>query len=155
MGQSVLAHHVNKTMEDRHTAAFAYQFKHRQLYQVFVKNKGCEDHGADLFKSAKEFAASFKEVMKLEQSSNIFNGDYKAKLDREMQKFNGKIQVGDNVETNSEMTTATRRTGKSTATGKSKKAPSTAFGSPSMNGDDLDDGLERDFDGDAASVMNA
>ena len=66
VGQSVLAHHVNKTMEDRHTAAFGFQFKHRQLYQVFVKNKGCDDHGADLFKSSKEFADAFKEVMKLE-----------------------------------------------------------------------------------------
>lgn len=63
-----------------------------------------------------------------------------------MQKFNGKIQVGDHAETNSEMTTATRRTGKSTATGKSKRAPSTGFGSPSMHGDDLEDGLERDGD---------
>jgi len=89
--QSVLAHHVNKFMEDRHTAAFAYQFKHRQLYQVFLKSKGCDDQSADQFKSSKNFANSFKEVMKLEQSSNIFNGDYKAKLDREMQKFNGKI----------------------------------------------------------------
>jgi len=57
------------------------------------------------------------------------------------------------------MTTATRRTGKSSVVGKSKMAPSTGFGSPSMHGDDLDDGLERDgdFDRDADqnSVMNA
>jgi len=77
-----------------------------------------------------------------------------------MQKFNGKIQVGDHAETNSEMTTATRRTGKSSAINRKsvRGAPSTGFGSPSIGGDDLDDGPgDGDFDGDAdqGSVMNA
>ena len=45
--------------------AFAYQFKHRQLYQIFFK-KGCEDYETDLLKSEKEFAASFKENIKLD-----------------------------------------------------------------------------------------
>jgi hypothetical protein len=67
--------------------------------------------------------------MKVEQTVNKYYQEYKAKLDKEMQKFNGKVVVGEGAETNSEMTSATRQTKKS---GKS----CVRFGSP---GDDLDE----------------
>jgi hypothetical protein len=106
---------------------FGNNFKHRLLYQVMVKG---QQSGDTSFRSAKEFESCYKEIMKAEQSINKYNADYKAKLDREMQKFNGKILVGEGAETNSEMTTATRQTKKS---GKS----AVRFGSPGA--DDLDE----------------
>lgn len=68
--------------------------------------------------------------MALQRSDNKYNPDYRAKLDREMQKFTGKIMVGEGAETNSEMTTATRQTRKSKQSG-------VRFGSPGV--DDLDE----------------
>ena len=92
-------------MEQRNTVYFGNNFKHRILHQVFVRG---QQSGEAQFRSAKDFEASYKEIMKAEQSINKYNADYKAKLDREMQKFNGKILVGEGAETNSEMTTATK-----------------------------------------------
>jgi len=51
--------------------------------------------------------------MKPNISSNKYNAEYLQKLDKEMQKFNGKVLVGDGTETNSEMTTGTKITKKS------------------------------------------
>lgn len=82
-------------------------FRHRNLYNVFVK----QNHTG--FRSAKEFETAFKEVMKPNISSNKYNTEYLQKLDKEMQKFNGKVLVGDGTETNSEMTTGTKITKKS------------------------------------------
>lgn len=95
---------------------------------MFVKN----NH--DGFKSAIEFAENFKEVMKPNISTNKYHEEYKLKLDKEMQKFNGKTILGDNTETNSEMTTAT---GKTKASKKSSQKANSRAGSPGV--DDLDD----------------
>ena len=57
--------------------------------------------------------------MKPELTSSKFYADYQVKMEREMQKFNGKIQVGEGTETNSEVTTITKKTGKSSGAGKS------------------------------------
>lgn len=67
-----------------------------------------QQSGDNNFRSARDFEAAYKEVMALQRSDNKYNPDYRAKLDREMQKFTGKIMVGEGAETNSEMTTATR-----------------------------------------------
>lgn len=56
--------------------------------------------------------------MKPEQSTNKYNPEYSSKLEKEMQKFNGKIIFAEGAETNSEMTSATKITRKSSATGK-------------------------------------
>ena len=87
-----------------------------------------QQSGETTFRSAKDFEASYKEIMKAEQSINKYNADYKAKLEKEMQKFNGKILVPEGAETNSEMTNATRQTKKSRQSG-------VRFGSPGV--DDL------------------
>lgn len=60
--------------------------------------------------------------MKPNISSNKYNAEYLQKLDKEMQKFNGKVLVGDGTETNSEMTTGTKNTKKSSQ-GASKARP--------------------------------
>jgi hypothetical protein len=125
--QSVLASFINQKMEQRNTVYFCNNFKHRILYQVFVRG---QQSGEITFRSAKDFEASYKEIMKAEQSINKYNADYKAKLEKEMQKFNGKILVPEGAETNSEMTNATRQTKKSRQSG-------VRFGSPGV--DDLDE----------------
>ena len=74
---------------------------------MFVRNN------SQGFNSAIEFANNYTEVTKPHISSNKYYPDYMAKLDKEMQKFNGKIVVGEGTETNSEMTSATKLTKKS------------------------------------------
>ena len=125
----MLIHYLNSEREKQHTQWQTNTFKHMMLHKVFVKK------GGDGFKSAVEFANNFKEVMKPNISTNKYHEEYKIKLDREMQKFNGKTVLGDNTETNSQMS---RQTGMTKASGKksSQKAPSRA-GSPGV--DDLED----------------
>jgi hypothetical protein len=93
--QSVLAHYLNSEMEKRHLTYFTNTFKHTNLYKVFVKNN------PEGFKSAREFGENFIEVMKPNISTNKYYEEYKTKLDKEMQKFNGKTILGDATETNS------------------------------------------------------
>ncbi len=102
---------INQKMEQRNQVYFTNNYKHRHLYSVFVRGQLSND-GSN-FRTAKEFEQCFNEVMRPEQSTNKYNADFKIKLEREMQKFNGKRLVGEGVETNSEMTTATRNTRKS------------------------------------------
>jgi len=114
------------------------------LYTVFIKNNS-------QLSSAKEFETSFKEVMKPNLTSNKYNAEYLSKLDREMQKFNGKILVGDGAETNSEMTSATKVTKKSGSQGQKQSARG---GSPGL--DEVDEAAamgggqddDREFDDD-------
>lgn len=88
--------------------------------------------------------------MKPTLSTNKYYKDYKQKLERELQKFNGKVQVGEGAETNSEATTLTKGTKKS---GSQIAASPKRAGSPGY--EDLDEagnlmtGLDRDgaFDG--------
>mmetsp|Transcript_2910 Transcript_2910/g.4499 ORF Transcript_2910/g.4499 Transcript_2910/m.4499 type:complete len:127 (-) Transcript_2910:870-1250(-) len=122
-------------MEQRNYVYFANNYKNRHLYSVFVRGQMSGD-GSN-FRTAKEFEVSFNEVMRPEQSTNKYNADFKIKLEREMQKFNGKILVGEGAETNSEMTTATRNTRKSSQATQRTGAV-TRFGSPS-GGEELDE----------------
>ena len=80
----------------------------------------------DGFTSPASFEQAFLEVMKAEQSTSKYFSEYTSKLEKEMQKFNGKVSVGEEAATNSEMTSATKFTKKSSATGKS----ATRAGSP-------------------------
>jgi len=135
--QSVIATYINQRMETKNSQQFTNAFKHKNLFQVFVKNNTTG------FRSAKEFEAYFVEVMKPELTSNKYNSDYTSKLEKEMGKFNQKL-VGDGTETNSEATSATKLTKKSGSQGDRK--PSQRDGSPGL--DEVDEAAAMDGGGD-------
>ena len=101
---------VNKRLEQRAEVYFTNNFKHRNLYQVFVRQY---NSNSERTMGGEDFANNFKEVMKPTISTNKYYKDYKLKLERELQKFNGKVTVGEGAETNSEATTLTKNTKKS------------------------------------------
>jgi hypothetical protein len=50
-------------MEQRNGVYFCNNFKHRILYQVFVRG---QQSGETTFRSAKDFESGYKEIMKAE-----------------------------------------------------------------------------------------
>ena len=90
-------------MEHANKIYFTKNFIHRCLYAVFGKN--------NVFSNAKEFETGFMQIMRVEQSTNQYNPEYKNKLAIEIDRFNGKVEG--QIDTKSEMTTNTRVTGKS------------------------------------------
>ena len=90
-------------MEDKNRSIFMKAFVSRILYQTFVKNSKGQ------FNEAKQFVNEFKDVMKPHLSSSKFYREFNQKLEKEMQKFIGRL-TGEGTETNSEMTTGTKQT---------------------------------------------
>lgn len=105
--QSVLVTSINERMEKRHRDYFKYYFIFKNLFAQFAKGN---DLGGTNISSPQEFQKIFSDAMMPHISSSSYYHDYNQKIDREMQKFNGKITVPEGAETNSEMTTATRQT---------------------------------------------
>lgn len=72
-------------MESRNRDYYTNIYIHRNLYSVFVRNN------SQSFRSAVEFESHYVEVMKPKISTNKYYTDYMQKIDKEMQKFNGKL----------------------------------------------------------------
>jgi len=73
----VLSNFINQQLEKKHTQYFTNNFKHRNLFNVFVKNNSN-------FQRDSEFDQAFKEVMKPHLQANRFYQEYQLKLEREM-----------------------------------------------------------------------
>lgn len=121
-------------MEDSNNQYFKNNFIHRNMYMQFIKQQGN-------YKSAVHFLELFNEVIKVEQSTNKYHQEYKRKLEIEVQKFSGKISVGEGAETASEMTSATKLT---KVSGKSLKKAQTA-GSKSSSPNKAEDLQDASF----------
>lgn len=106
---------------------FMKLFISRILFQTFCKNSKGQ------YNDAREFVNEFKDVMKPHLSNSKYFREFHQKLEKEMQKFIGKL-TGDGTETNSEMTTATRQT-KGSSTKQSQQL--VRSGSPGI--DELDE----------------
>lgn len=73
-------------MENSNKIYFTKNFIHRKLFAIFVRNQN------SLFKNAKEFEQTFISIIRVEQSTNQYNSEYKDKLLVEMDRFNGKVE---------------------------------------------------------------
>ena len=137
--ENVLITHVNKKMEDNNDAYFTDNYRHRTLYYVFIKSN------TQSYRNSKEFQEIFLEVFKVKNTLNKYYNDYKRKLEAEKDKFNGRVQAGDGAETASNMTSATKLTGKSGKSILTKRGPLSKDSSPERassvrrGDDDLDE----------------
>lgn len=117
-------------MEKDHQVYFTNNYIHRTLHTTFIRSN------SHSYGNSKEFAAVFQEIFTPNLQKSKFYSDYKRKLDGEMQKFNGRILVGEGTETASELTSGTRGTMKSNST----KVKGGMFNNASPGrGEDLDE----------------
>lgn len=72
---------MNKKLEQRAEVCFTNNYKHRNLYQVFVRQQAANSEG---FRSAKQFEDTFQEVMRPNLSTNKYYNDYRQKLEKEL-----------------------------------------------------------------------
>jgi hypothetical protein len=81
---NVLAQFVNSEMESRNAKQTFNNFRNRKVYEMYAKViKGP-------FTNPEKFASTFDEIVKCHLSSSQFNAEYKAKVQRETDLFNGK-----------------------------------------------------------------
>lgn len=73
-------------MEKNNSMYFKNNFITNKMYTAFIKKQG-------QYSSAKSFQDEFNEIMKVEQSTNKYNLEYKKKLEIELSKFSGKVNV--------------------------------------------------------------
>ena len=72
---------LNKRLEQRAGVYFTNNYKHKNLYQVFVRQRAADGDG---FRSAKEFEDTFREVMRPNLSTNKYYHDFRQKLEKEL-----------------------------------------------------------------------
>lgn len=95
--QSVLVTSINERMENKNRKIFKNQFIFRNLYTALVKNSTT---------FTQDIRKHWRDISLPDITESSFCKQYKEKLDKEMQKFTGKVYVGD--EAQSEVTDATK-----------------------------------------------
>lgn len=133
---SVLVTQLNHRMEKNNREQFKSQYIFKNLYLTFVKQDNQEHQ-----KRAANFKLKYNEITKPHMSGNPNHQNYKERLEREMQKFNGKITVGEGSETQSQVTDGTRATKQS---GSQKNYKQQRNGSPGL--DELDEAATMEHD---------
>ena len=105
-------------LDDKHKAYFKILYTHEQLYRVFIRQPVT-------FKSSYDFESLYQGCL---TNNKVEGAEYINSLNKEMQKFNGKISVGEDATTGSDMTSQT---------GVSKSRPARSFKSSLKAGSNL------------------
>ncbi len=79
-------------MEKNNIMNFKNNFITKIMYHSFIKKQG-------KYNSAKSFQDEFNDIMKVEQSTNKYNSEFKKKLEIELSKFSGKKSFQESTET--------------------------------------------------------
>jgi hypothetical protein len=95
-------------MEMQNKLYFKSNFIHRNMHTLFIRQQHSHN-----WRTPKEFEEKYWELIQVERAQNKFNNEYKKKLEVEMMKFTGKLAAGEDRDTASEMTSATKLTKKS------------------------------------------
>ena len=90
---SVFIHYLAQRLDDKHKAYFKILYIHEQLYRVYIRQPAT-------FKSSYDFESLYKGCIKVEKDGGVFINS----LNKEMQKFNGKISIGEDATTGSDLT---------------------------------------------------
>ena len=99
---SVYINYMIQRLDDRHKSSFKLLYIHEQLYRVFVRQPVT-------FKSSYDFENLYEgcDFWKRGTGQAVYSDEYTNTLNKEMQKFNGKISVGEDATTGSDMTSQT------------------------------------------------
>ena len=90
---SVFISYIIQRLDEKHKAFFKLLYMHEQLYRVFIRQPVT-------FKSSYDFENLYQGCTILKQDSP----EYLNAINKEMQKFNGKISVGEDATTASDVT---------------------------------------------------